>query len=370
MRKSWRLIAAAACCGMASLSLSVQAGDDTLTNTSAGGAGGSGGNATGGSATGGVANGGSAANTNAQTNAQAAAQTNAQNINITNTAPPQTTSDINYSGSYKLKNTPDVSLGGPASGPCNGFSGGLGVSTPGFAVGANTSTVDRGCEARETARVAAMLGRMDIANAVLENISLVQDAIQAQQSRQKQQGQAFNPVLSPTASADQKARMKAQRDASIATIKRQNTMSSANDTLRFTTLTTQGDEKTNQQKMWDEAMGIKPDAAATAANTPDANSKQANNGKQQPAAATPASPAAQDPSALAPIAGDSSPSNNNSNNGGAATTPNNDASSGNSNGSGNSQQQGAVSPAAPTPVSAADPSQQQPQAAAAFLSHR
>ena len=356
MRKSWRLIAGATCCGLAALSLSAQAGDDTLTNTSTGGTGGAGGSATGGAATGGVANGGSAANTNAQT-AQAA-QTNAQNINITNTNPPESTSNINYSGSYKLKNTPDVSLGGPASGPCNGFSGGLGVSTPGFAVGANTSTVDRGCEARETARVAAMLGRMDIANAVLENISLVQDAIQAQASRQKQQGQAFNPVFSPTASGDQKARLKSQRDASIAVIKRQNTMNSTNDTLRFTTLSSQGDEKTDQQKMWDEAMGIKPEpTTATAAS-----------GKQPSAAsATPASsPAVQDPNASAPVAGNSAPANG----GSAAPTPNNDAGLGN----GSAPQQGAMSPPAAVPVSGTAPTQQQQQpqaaAAAAFVSHR
>jgi hypothetical protein len=357
MRKPWQLIAAATCCGFAALSLNVQAGDDTLTNSTTGGAGGAGGSASGGSATGGVANGGSAANTNAQSSNSA--QTNAQNINITNTNPPDSTSNINYSGSYKLKNTPDVSLGGPASGPCNGFSGGLGVSTPGFAVGANTSTVDRGCEARETARVAAMLGRMDIANAVLENISLVQDALQAQAQRTKQQGQAFNPVTSPTASADQKKRMKAQRDASIATIKRQNTMNSATETLRFTTLATQGDEKTDQQKMWDEAMGIKPEAATATASAPAS--------KPQPTAAA-ATPAVQDPNAAAPVAGNSAPANG----GSAPVSPNNDAGLSN----GNAPQQGAVSSPTGTPVSGTTPAgpqqggQPQAAAAAAFVSHR
>src|SRR5206468_6199522 len=33
---------------------------------------------------------------------------------------------VNYSGSYKLKNTPNLNIGGPASGPCNGFSGEIG----------------------------------------------------------------------------------------------------------------------------------------------------------------------------------------------------------------------------------------------------
>ena len=91
--------------------------------------------------------------------------------------------NVRYSGTQKIKNTPDASIGGPASGPCNGFSGGIGVSVPGFAVGANTSTVDPGCTARETARIAAMLGRMDIANAVLENTSVVQEALKARAAR-------------------------------------------------------------------------------------------------------------------------------------------------------------------------------------------
>ena len=92
--------------------------------------------------------------------------------------------NVHYSGSQKIKNTPDVGVGGPASGPCNGFSGGVGMSVPGFAIGANASTVDKGCEARETARIAAMLGRMDIANAVLEHISVVEEALKAKAERE------------------------------------------------------------------------------------------------------------------------------------------------------------------------------------------
>jgi len=57
-------------------------------------------------------------------------------------------------------------------------------AVPGFAIGANASTVDKGCEARETARVAAMLGRMDIANAVLEHISVVEEAMRAKAERE------------------------------------------------------------------------------------------------------------------------------------------------------------------------------------------
>ncbi|HEX5865954.1 MAG TPA: hypothetical protein VF014_17140, partial [Casimicrobiaceae bacterium] len=87
-----------------------------------------------------------------------------------------TDNTVNYQGSYKVKNTPDVGVGGPASGPCNGFSGGIGVSMAGIGIGANASTVDEGCSARETARVAAMIGRMDVANAILDNLPIVQAA--------------------------------------------------------------------------------------------------------------------------------------------------------------------------------------------------
>ena len=58
------------------------------------------------------------------------------------------------------------------------------MSVPGFAIGANASTVDKGCEARETARIAAMLGRMDIADAVLEHIGVVEEALKAKAERE------------------------------------------------------------------------------------------------------------------------------------------------------------------------------------------
>ena len=86
-------------------------------------------------------------------------------------------SGVHYSGEYKVKNVAPVSIGGPASGPCNGFSGGIGMSAPGWAIGANASTVDYGCEQREGARIAAMMGRMDIANAILEDMEVVKNAL-------------------------------------------------------------------------------------------------------------------------------------------------------------------------------------------------
>jgi hypothetical protein len=66
--------------------------------------------------------------------------------------------DVNYSGKYKVENVPGIAIGGPASGPCNGFSGGIGASWLGGSIGANTSVVDDGCEDRETARMFHLLG--------------------------------------------------------------------------------------------------------------------------------------------------------------------------------------------------------------------
>jgi hypothetical protein len=66
--------------------------------------------------------------------------------------------DVNYSGTYTVKSAPAIALGGPASGPCNGFSGGVAGSGIGFGFAANASTVDIGCEDRETARMFHLLG--------------------------------------------------------------------------------------------------------------------------------------------------------------------------------------------------------------------
>jgi hypothetical protein len=103
---------------------------------------------------------------------------------VTFASPAEVKQDISYSGTYRIKNTPEVFVGSPASGPCNGLSGGAGVSIPGFSIAANTSTVDAGCTARETARVAFAIGRTDIANAILENIDIVQVALQAKADRE------------------------------------------------------------------------------------------------------------------------------------------------------------------------------------------
>jgi len=189
-----------------------------------------------------------------------------------------TENSVSYSGSYKLKNTPDINVGGPASGPCNGFSGGLGFSMAGLSIGGNASTVDEGCTARETARVAAMIGRMDIANAVLENLPAVQAALRAKAIREAiLNGQpsttstTTTPLRpSPTHDPDPKAKasqqmaskaeaesreaaLRAQQNVAQEALIRQATMAKVNDTLKFTDAETQGREKTPQQIMAEEA---------------------------------------------------------------------------------------------------------------------
>jgi hypothetical protein len=307
-----------------------------ITSNATGGAGGKGGSASGGSATGGSssnsntvnssggtggsasggtssANGGSSSSQGGAANAQggtvtgvstgainAAGTGNSQaaevTVNyITPVAPggikglaagvdPNTNAYVNdnnirYSGSQTIKNTPDVSVGGPASGPCNGFSGGVGVSVPGFAIGANASTVDKGCEARETARVAAMLGRMDIANAVLEHISVVEEALKAKAERDAAKQAALAAPAKPTRAAPEAprqqqqqptpedmeavtARLAEQQKLAVATIQRKVTMEKVNDTIAFTTAANQ--EKTPQQTMAEEAAQQQAELAARA----------------------------------------------------------------------------------------------------------
>ncbi len=63
-----------------------------------------------------------------------------------------TNQNVHYSGTQTVKNVPGIAMSGPASGPCTGASGGLGVAGPGFGVGLNGSKVDDGCTVRENTR--------------------------------------------------------------------------------------------------------------------------------------------------------------------------------------------------------------------------
>ncbi len=175
------------------LSLSIPAfancGNDKDVGTPCeGGAGGAGGNGGQGGNGGNGGNGGEAIAVAVQS------QSNKQSVNVAATTINPENQTIKYEGGYKVRNVPNVAIGGPASGPCNGFSGGIGGSGVGFGFAVNTSTVDKGCEQRETARIAAMLGRTDIANAVLENISIVKEALAA-----RDKAEAAKPVVASPA---------------------------------------------------------------------------------------------------------------------------------------------------------------------------
>lgn len=61
-----------------------------------------------------------------------------------------------YSGTQTLKNVPSIAMSGPASGPCTGNSGGIGLSGPGWGVGLNGSAVMVDCRLRENSRVLGM----------------------------------------------------------------------------------------------------------------------------------------------------------------------------------------------------------------------
>jgi hypothetical protein len=304
------------------------------TSTANGGAGGAGGSAAGGTATGGAATGGTASsgvssasggqggtaaggasyssggNVGSVSTGGSSAQTGDVTVNYNvpatamgksglgvgvdpTTGHVMTDNTVNYQGSYKIKNTPDVNVGGPASGPCNGFSGGLGVSMAGFSVGANASTVDEGCSARETARVAAMVGRMDIANAILDNLPIVQAAMKAQAAREALSMSPKSPETPATTApaqwspavpvqtqAQREAALKEQQRLAQEALQRQATMAKLNDTLKFTDATTQGSEKTPQEKMAEET-NKKLAAKAEGANEPRANGNPVPSGTQQ-----------------------------------------------------------------------------------------
>ena len=303
------------------------------TSTANGGAGGAGGSAAGGTATGGAATGGTASNITSGVSSASggqggasyasggnvgsvstggsSAQTGDITVNYNVPGSPMgkaglgvgvdpatghimTDNTVNYQGSYKLKNTPDVNVGGPASGPCNGFSGGLGVSMAGFSVGANASTVDEGCSARETARIAAMVGRMDIANAILDNLPIVQAAMKAQTAREALSMSPKSPAVPATTApaqwspapvpvqteAQREAALKEQQRLAGEALQRQATMAKLNDTLKFTDAATQASEKTPQQKMAEES-NKKLAAKAEEANGPQANGNAVPSGTQQ-----------------------------------------------------------------------------------------
>lgn len=101
----------------------------------------------------------------------------------------------------RIANTPSIALGGPASGPCNGFSAGIGVTVPGFGIAGNMSKVDEGCEERETARIAALMGRMDIANLILEETAVVKRARERRAAAQQQPAKKAEVAPAPVAQA-------------------------------------------------------------------------------------------------------------------------------------------------------------------------
>ena len=75
-------------------------------------------------------------------------------VNNTNTNFSQ--ENVHYSGTQTIKNVPAIAMSGPASGPCTGASGGLGLAGPGWGVGLNGSAVMVDCRLRENLRVIGM----------------------------------------------------------------------------------------------------------------------------------------------------------------------------------------------------------------------
>jgi hypothetical protein len=94
-----------------------------------------------------------------------------------------TTQNIVHSGttSQRIKNVPGIAMSGPASGPCTGASGGLGLAGPGWGLGLNGAKVEPTCVVRENVRVIGMaMQSLDgnlFANEKAELMQLMMDAV-------------------------------------------------------------------------------------------------------------------------------------------------------------------------------------------------
>jgi hypothetical protein len=66
------------------------------------------------------------------------------------------TTHTRISGNQTIKNVPSIAMSGPASGPCTGVSGGLGLAGPGWGIGLNGAAVQADCVVRENVRVIGM----------------------------------------------------------------------------------------------------------------------------------------------------------------------------------------------------------------------
>ncbi len=117
----------------------------------------------------------------------------------TNTTTENVNQNVHYSGTQTIKNVPGIAMSGPASGPCTGASGGLGIAGPGFGVGLNGAKVDDGCTVRENTRVLGQLFQsLDSANpakaeaqaALLEGMAIIRNM-------NKQIGAGYAPQPAP-----------------------------------------------------------------------------------------------------------------------------------------------------------------------------
>jgi hypothetical protein len=131
-------------------------------------------------------------NTNTSTANVSSSSRNTDNVNysgtVTNRVEGGTYSTVNenvhYSGTQTIKNVPGIAMSGPASGPCTGASGGLGLAGPGFGVGLNGAKVDDGCTVRENTRILGQLyqslasdnpAKMEAQAALLEGMAIIRN---------------------------------------------------------------------------------------------------------------------------------------------------------------------------------------------------
>jgi hypothetical protein len=133
-------------------------------------------------------------NSNTNTNVMGGGTNNTDNIKYSGTITNATTGgtnstlttydNVHYSGTQTIKNVPGIAMSGPASGPCTGASGSLGLAGPGFGVGLNGAKVDDGCTVRENTRILGQLyqslasdnpAKMEAQAALLEGMAIIRN---------------------------------------------------------------------------------------------------------------------------------------------------------------------------------------------------
>lgn len=143
-------------------------------------------------------------NTNLNNNTNVNANANVNNNQLrANPSATATSGGNTQTNKYEHdRSAPAFGLGGLASGPCTGISGGFALTTPVGGGGVYGADEDEECTKRETARVLFSLGMIDEAKAVAYTFGPLQDIKEAQAETAKvEAATATSPAPSTSVAA-------------------------------------------------------------------------------------------------------------------------------------------------------------------------